>query len=77
MTQSDGDPLFDLANDVVFAIDHDHCIVQLNKFASSRLGYARREMLGRNICGFISPRELSVALAGELNKFQAGERITY
>ncbi len=45
--------LFDLAADAMFILDGDLLILEMNRIAHRQLGYAKGEMLGRNIGDFV------------------------
>ncbi len=52
--------LFDLAADAMFILDQDRLILELNQIAHQQLGYAKDEMLGRQIGDFVSPENTAM-----------------
>jgi diguanylate cyclase (GGDEF)-like protein/PAS domain S-box-containing protein len=47
--------LFDAANDMLVLLDLDACIVDINHTGHTRLGYTKKEMIGKRIGQFNSP----------------------
>jgi diguanylate cyclase (GGDEF)-like protein/PAS domain S-box-containing protein len=47
--------LFDLANDCLLILDMDGYIIDINRTGHERLGYTKKDMLGRRISEFDSP----------------------
>ena len=69
--------LFERAMDVMVVLDLDGKVVELNPAATSMLGYAHDDVVGRDITSFVAPEELEVVAARFAGKVDGSSPVSH